>query len=81
MIQHVAEVFEIEPRDWSQIIGACVNDLTTAERECNVLCALVAMALSLTISILLIQRLIKSANCVLKTIISDSATNINRISA
>lgn len=68
MIQHVAEVFEIEPRDWPAIVAHASRRPITAERECNVLCALGAMALSPTISIVLSVFIIKSASSSYKTI-------------
>lgn len=64
----------------SHVIGrkllahASTNPIT-AERECNVLCALVAMALSPTISIILNIRLNKSVNCVQNTLSSDTVIN------
>lgn len=68
MIQHVAEVFEIKPRDWlTSFAHASVRPIT-AERECNVLCALGAMALSPTISIVLSVFIIKSVNSLYQTI-------------
>lgn len=58
-----------------KLLAHASTNPVTAERECNVLCALVAMALSPTISIILNVRLIKSVSCVQKTLSSDSVIN------
>lgn len=48
----------------------------TAERECNMLCALVAMALSPIICIVLNVCIIKSAICTQKTFCCDTVISI-----
>lgn len=68
MIQHVAEVFEMKPRDWPQMLAHASSRPITAERECNVLCALGAMALSPTITIVSSVCVMKSVESVRKTL-------------